>query len=238
VARELAALSGQGVLEPLQTVSSIAGQVNELRALLAEHGRPPLTLIGHSWGAWLALIAAAHHPELVRKLILVGSGPFEERDAEGIMATRLGRLDELERQEVQTLVPALADPSVPDRDSLLARLGVLISKTDTFDPLPPDVVDPAPEPDEVQADLHAAVWAEAAALRRSGGLLKIIESIRCPIVVLHGDYDPHPADGVSRPLAQLHPDFRFFLLNDCGHEPWRERRARYHFFETLLKELR
>jgi pimeloyl-ACP methyl ester carboxylesterase len=73
VARELAL--NWSVLEPLQTAGSLEGQVEELKKVLKNWGHPPLTLIGHSWGAWLSFILAARHPECVRKLILVGSGP-------------------------------------------------------------------------------------------------------------------------------------------------------------------
>jgi pimeloyl-ACP methyl ester carboxylesterase len=44
-----------GVLEPFQTADSVSGQVEELADCLKTHGSPPLTLVGYSWGAWLAL---------------------------------------------------------------------------------------------------------------------------------------------------------------------------------------
>ena len=75
LARELALR--HGVLEPLQTASTIAGQVEELKELLEESANLPVTLVGHSWGAWLGYIFAARHPGLVKKLILVSSGGFE-----------------------------------------------------------------------------------------------------------------------------------------------------------------
>ncbi len=76
VARELSAAAG--VLEPLQTAGSVTGQVEELRSVLEENAALPVTLIGFSWGAWLATILAALHPHCLSRLILVGSGPFEE----------------------------------------------------------------------------------------------------------------------------------------------------------------
>src|SRR5207249_3589968 len=77
VARELA--PERGVLELIQTATTVERQVAELRAVVEEHADLPVTLIGYSWGAWLSFMVAAHHPALVRKLILVSSGPFEER---------------------------------------------------------------------------------------------------------------------------------------------------------------
>ena len=56
VARKLAA--NWGVLEPLQTATSLAGQIEELRTVLRDYGHLPITLIGSSWGAMLGFMAA------------------------------------------------------------------------------------------------------------------------------------------------------------------------------------
>ncbi|HTX43639.1 MAG TPA: alpha/beta hydrolase, partial [Methanocella sp.] len=91
---------------------------------------------------------------------------------------------------------------------------------------------------EAREDMYRSVWGEAAQLRRSGELLRIAKRISCPVVAIHGDYDPHPAEGVEKPLSKAVKDFRFILLKDCGHEPWNERRARGTFYSILREELR
>ncbi|MBM7623663.1 alpha/beta hydrolase [Sporohalobacter salinus] len=70
-----------GILEPLQTETSIEEQVEELKTVLEKHGEIPVMLIGYSWGTWLSFIFAANYPSLVKKIILVGSGPFKEKYA-------------------------------------------------------------------------------------------------------------------------------------------------------------
>ena len=99
VAEELC--SDRGVLEPLQTEESLQRQVEELKSQLQEHANLPVTLIGFSWGAWLSLILAAQYPDLVSRLILIGSGPFEEKYVHKIMETRLSRLRGAEREEAK-----------------------------------------------------------------------------------------------------------------------------------------
>jgi pimeloyl-ACP methyl ester carboxylesterase len=230
VARELAA--DWGVLEPLQTATSVDGQVAELRATFVEHGDQPATLIGSSWGAMLGYLFAAHYPELVHKLILVGSAVYEDQYATQIMATRLDRLGAAERQEAEALMTALSDPSGADKDFALARLGRLLTKADAYDPLTLDI-----EVLEHQYDLHQSVWRDAEGLRRSGTLLELGKRIECPVVALHGDYDPHTPEGVQRPLVTVLRDFRFVSLPKCGHLPWIERHARESFFAILREEL-
>lgn len=232
VARQLSA--GRGILEPLQTSFSLQGQVHELEILLEAHADLPATLVGFSWGAWLACLLAAHRPELVRGLVLVSAGPFEAHWAERIEATRKERMNPDERRELSRLLGELEDSGGRDRAGTFRRFGTLFSRIDAWDPLPQES-----DPDSLEMDpeIFRRVWAEAAALRESGELLERCSLIRCPVVAIHGDFDPHPAEGVKEPLSRILPDFRFHLLDRCGHRPWTEREAREPFFHILEEEL-
>lgn len=230
VARELAAHCG--VLEPLQTATSLDGQIEELREALDQHGDLPVTLVGSSWGAMLSYLLAARHPALVRKLILVGSGVYEERYAAGIEQTRQSRLSADERREAQSLMDALADPTVADKSVPFARMGAMFTRTDAYDPFTLDT-----EIIEAQYPVYQQVWPEVQALRVSGALLAAGKHIRCPVVAIHGDFDPHPAEGIREPLSRILNDFRFIPLQRCGHLPWIERHARDGFFRMLYAEL-
>ncbi len=230
VARELASLTG--VIEPLQSAHSVDGQVAELHACLAAHDHKPLTLIGSSWGAMLGFIYAARYPERVVKLIMIGSGIYDERYQFAISSTRMARLDDAGRRRAANLTARLSDPAETGKNALLGEFGALLFKADAFDPNC-DYIETLAH----QYDINRAVWDEARALRRSGALLELGRSIDCPVVALHGDHDPHPADGVRLPLARVLRDFRFVLIEKCGHYPWVERQARERFYTLLRDEL-
>ena len=233
VARELAPL--MGVLEPLQTKNSLEGQVRELHDVLAGRAELPVILIGFSWGAWLSFIVAARYPEMVKKLILLASGPFEEKYASSIFGERLNRLTEQERIEIFNLIDIIGGSAPGDKDKSLTRFGELCAKADTYAALTPE--EEEPEPLAVSEEINHRVWAEAEKLRISGELLELGKKIRCPVVAIHGEYDPHPAEGVRGPLSRVLEDFKFILLEKCGHEPWREKYAREEFFQILRNEL-
>lgn len=228
VARELA--SGCGILEPIQTAASLEGQIEELKTVLERNGDLPVTLVGFSWGAWLSFIFAAYYPAFVRELILIGSGPYEEKYAARIQETRLNRLSEEERAEVKSLIDVLDNPEAEDKSSAFARFGVLFSKADAYDSMhESEIID-------CRADIFQSVWKDAVELRRSGRLLKLGKHIKCPVVAIHGDYDPHPAEGVQKPLSGILKSFRFVLLKNCGHMPWIEQEAMEEFFQILKEE--
>ncbi len=138
------------------------------------------------------------------------------------MKTRLSRLTEEEQYDVEAL---------KDKNNSWAQLTKYLPKMDSYCPLPHhnDVID-------FQFNIYESVWPEAAALRKSGKLLELGKHIQCPVVAIHGDYDPHPAEGVQKPLAATLKNFHFILIPQCGHKPWIEKMAHEKFYEILKKE--
>jgi len=230
VARELSSI--RGVLEPLQTAATLEGQVQELKTVLEKNGALPVTLIGFSWGAMLSFIFTARCPSFVRKLVLIGSGAYEGKYAVNIMEARLSRLSERERKEVLSLMATLDNPASEDKNTPMARFGELISKADSCNPLPHDN-----EILECQYGIYQSVWEQARELRSTGKFLELGKRIKCPVVAIHGDYDTHLSEGVKDPLSRVLKDFRFILLEKCGHYPWLERGARDRFYNILKNEV-
>ena len=167
--------------------------------------------------------------------MLVGSGPFEHGYVGRIQTTRLSRLSRDEREEYESIIKTLDDPNARGKTEVFARLGVLASKTDQYDPM--DRGTDVPGMDGKQGNQFHSVLKEAQELRRTGKLLDFGNHIRCPVAAIHGDYDPHPAEGVQKPLSATLKSFRFILLKDCGHMPWIERQAKRKFYNVLKEEL-
>lgn len=231
VAHELS--SEAGILEPLQTASSVKGQVEELGQVLTLHGKPPVTLIGYSWGAWLAYLVAAYHSSFVKKLILVSSGPFEASYATRLTETRLSRLNPKEREQMTRLISALNAKRLDEAG--FAKLGELTGRADSYDRLLAEAIPPDKGP---EVEVFQRVWTEASELRKSGELLELGRRIQCEVIAIHGDYDPHPHEGVSTPLSWVLKNFRFVLMGNCGHEPWLERNGKSEFYRVLKEEIR
>jgi pimeloyl-ACP methyl ester carboxylesterase len=230
VARQLSTV--RGILEPLQVAPSLRGQVTEIKAILAEYASSPVILVGWSWGALLGFLFTSKYPSLVTKLILISSGVFAEEYALEITKTRLNRLDKADKTEAISLLQKLDNPVVRGKDDLMFRLGKLFSKADYYDPLPHEA-----ELWQCQWNVYREVWSQFLKLRRSGKLLEMGRNIQCPVVAIHGDYDPHPFNGIKEPLAGILRDFRFILLPNCGHYPWIEKSAREAFFNILKHEI-
>jgi pimeloyl-ACP methyl ester carboxylesterase len=222
-----------GVLEPLQTKLSFRDQVEELKEVLEAHAQLPVILIGYSYGSFLSFALAGLYPRWVKKLILLSSGVFEESYAADIMATRLQRMSPEERATEEALMKQLGDPQQKNKDAIFFQLAELSSRVDSYDPLPFDT-----KHVEVSYEIYDKVWKDTQPLRADGTLLSYGRTIQCPVVTIHGDYDPHPAEGIQVPLARTLKDFRFILLEKCGHHPWFERHAKDEFYRVLGGEIK
>ncbi|MGE0002734.1 MAG: alpha/beta fold hydrolase [Fimbriimonadaceae bacterium] len=220
-------------LEPFQTADSLDGQVQELAATLRTEIAAPAALVGHSWGAMLALLTAAEAPDLVRTVVLVGSGGFSADAYVRTAENRMGRLSLEDRERALALKTKLRSKSAAALPDDVLEYCRLIAEADGYD-VDPSIGEPSVE---FQYEINQKVWATAAAIRESGELLERIASVRCPVVAIHGDHDPHPADTVSEPLSSMLTDFTMVILERCGHEPWKERYARLPFFEALRAAL-
>lgn len=224
-ARELGRF--RGVWEPLQTRLSVPDLLEELHEQLSG-AAPPLTLAGHSWGAWLGLLYAALFPQEVKHLVLISCPPLEDKFVPQILQRRLALLppeETAQYQHAQAVLEHRADGNLPHALETLQRL---TQQTDFYCPCEYD--DRDLEPDETQ---YAAVWPQAEQLRASGTLLAYARRVSCPITVLHGAQDPHPVQGVLEPLQACGKNVQILVWEKCGHSPFAETYARDKFYRFL-----
>lgn len=144
-------------------------------------------------------------------------------------------LSEAERVEFDDILKRLNCEKEVEKDRLMKRLGALANKSDHYCAfeIETDKEDCLP----VEGGKYNAIWNEAAAMRKSGELLNLAYEIKCPVVAIHGEYDPHPAQGVHLSLQERVKNFKFFVLSKCGHSPWKEKHAYQAFYEILRNEI-
>ncbi|MHA1672347.1 MAG: alpha/beta fold hydrolase [Promethearchaeota archaeon] len=241
-----------GIIEAFQTRPNLEGQLAEIRELIEKFATGSVTLIGFSWGAWLAYLFAAtpFGQKRIGKVILIGSGPYEHEYYLELIKTRENRMNPAQKERYSEILKSLQDPQIAKKDDIndiISQLGALCGKVDQFDEIgghdelfDEEAVEetfPVPLFDFDRSTHFQQALNEVFGMRQSGDLLKEAEKIKCPVVAIHGDYDPHPANGVKLPLEKNIRNFQFFLLEKCGHKPWTEKHARSKFFQRLRSVL-
>jgi pimeloyl-ACP methyl ester carboxylesterase len=209
--------------EPL----SVARHVADLRELVAVRApETPPAIVGHSWGAMLALCYAAAHPTEAGPIVLVGSGTFDRASRNAMKATLTARTSEPLRRQLEALAATTTDAA-----ELHMRKFKLTRDLSVYDRAEPWRDELEFEPLDVRA--HGETWQDMLRLLADGTYPRAFAAIRSPVLMLHGDYDPHPGamirDSLLPFLAQL--EYREFAR--CGHSPWLETHARAEFFAAL-----
>jgi len=223
--------SRMSILEPFQTRHTVSGQILELKTTVESQAQIPAILVGFSWGAWLSILLAAKYPQLIKKLILIGCPPLESEYAKKIRETRMNRLNEKERAEFISLLNALSKDQSFNSTELFHRLEQLIEKADSIHPMP------VKDDTTINPEIFRKIWKEAEALRAAGKIKDDLLSIPCPVVFIHGEYDPHPAAGIAIPLSGNAKNYKIIILKNCGHKPWVEREASAEFYKILFHQI-
>ncbi len=220
------------VLEPWQRRSgavplTVAQHVDDLD----EVAPAGAVLVGHSWGAMLALSHAVAHRDRLASIVLVGCGTYDEA-TRGLYRRRIdgrrgpegqARLDDLRRR-----LAVAADPA--SKDALLAEIGDVVDRAMAFDPLPDPAAGDGPPPD---ARGHDETWDDVLRRQAEGIEPAAFAAIHVPVLMLHGDDDPHPGPETRDLLRRFLPHLEYLGFPRCGHVPWAERHAREPFLAAL-----
>ena len=206
--------------EPLRVAQHVA-DLHELVAALPESERP--ALVGSSWGAMLALAYAAAHPTSAGPLVLIGCGTFDEASRDQYRRTLEERMNEPLRQRL-----GVQPGRFPDADRRLAELARLLLPLYSVDLICDDL-----ELAECDARAHRETWEDMLRLQKSGKYPAAFQVIRQPVLMLHGENDPHPGSSIRRSLQPHLPQLEFESWEECGHYPWLERAVADRFFAVL-----
>ncbi len=118
------------VLEPIQSKYSITDLTEEMHTQLTLHSKNPLTLIGHSWGAWLSIIYTLSYPHMVNRVILVSCAPFETKYVTQITERRLQRLT-VSQQSMFKHLTEMPEQNGSDKEKM-QKLSGLTEKSDNY----------------------------------------------------------------------------------------------------------
>jgi proline iminopeptidase len=197
----------------VQTMQRLAQDIDELRAYW---GHEQIMVIGHSFGATLALLYAALYPDRAAGVVyLDGVGIGDWRTAYHEEAGR--RMTAIQRDRLEALSGAdrTAEEEIEFRalswftdhaDQSMAMTWALESASVDL-------------PINFAANKALGVEIKSWADDYVPGLAA---SLPMQVTYIHGDGDPRPASAVQD-LAAHSPHHTFHLVPRAGHSPWRER---------------
>lgn len=210
---------------------TVARHIADLDDLVTDiGGDPPVAILGHSWGAMLALCYAAKHPSKVGPIALVACGTFDQAARNQMQATIEERMDDDLRNRIQRLSSGAADPA----DVFIGTFKLTRHIFD-LDPINPYADKEECEPFDLKA--HDETWSDMQRLQDAGTYPKAFAAIESPVLMLHGQYDPHPGMMTRDSLLPYLPQLEYHEYERCGHSPWIEKSSREVFFSDICEWL-
>jgi len=198
---------------------TIASETEDLDRVRDWTTHATVAVLGHSWGALLALEYAIRHPDRVSHLILLNPAPVSHQDvltfrrslAAGRTPQQTARMDALRADpgymagdiaadaEYHRIHFSTAVRAPAHLDQVIHRLRLGFT--------PEGLVAAR----RIEADLYEETWS-----REGYDLLPELRTLRVPTLVIHGDRDFIPVE-VPRRIAGAIPGPRLLDLPNCGH---------------------
>jgi proline iminopeptidase len=197
---------------------NVRANVRDIEAVRETLGAEPVTLIGHSWGALLAVCYCAEFGQRLARLVLISPTSPEvarkqiylrriEANHTPEQKTRLARIDAelartLDERSREALYHERFNVALP---SYLSR----------------DHRHKAPRIDWYSRRINIETMADVYARSRDPQWLAGLKHLRAPTLIVHGREDVIPWDAVDEILSLI-PHAEVIGLDDCGHFPWLE----------------
>jgi len=194
--------------------------VDDLDALRAYWGYEAWTLVGHSWGAHLALMYAIRYPEHTARLVYMSGTGIDPAWHQDYRRNREAKLLPAERQRLRRLNEQRLTARGEELERIEEEESSLRGRTELYDVTRIGDVsryDRFP----INYSLNAALCAENNRMEEAGRLGCEVSQVSAPTLVLDGEGDPRPRWARAQ-VAELIPNSRHVTIARAGHEPWIE----------------
>lgn len=195
---------------------SMAEHVADLGVVVASTGSDPVHLVGHSYGAFVALLLAIERPELVRSLVLVEppvltlftSDPPRPYQLLKLLCTRPRTALAIARLGILGFGPAAAAARRGDEGAAIAIFGTAVLGREAFEALS------AARLEQARANFIAAELL-------GSGLppleAEAVRAIRCPALLVVGERSPRVFHRFAERLLELLPAARSIEMAGASH---------------------
>ena len=222
---------------------SLASEVEDLELVRRHFQADPVVVLGHSWGAVLALEYALRNPHQIAGLILMNPAPVSASDVTVLREAQrraLGADMDRQREIIAGAPYQQGDPEAvtaryrihferalvrrEDLEKLMARM-----KAGFISQGKAGIVKARAVEDRLMAD----TWA-----MNGYDLLPRLRALNIPTLVIYGDHDFIPVT-IAQHIADAIPRAHLVTLKDCGHFAYLEcgdaaRQAIDRFFQTSM----
>ena len=215
---------GSGQSKPVPNIQAISleGLTQDIENLIEHLGGPQIGLLGHSFGAKLALLFAVEHPEQVRELYVVAGGlAYPEIEMEWLFEFREAELKKTGAYEIRKAIQDLYNSGQISRDESFRRQimeGTALLYQDAPQPQRDVMLEAMSRSDYTCFDESNSNF--GGELERYARLAEELPTIACPTLIMPGQNDLSFALECCGLMARTIPDCEMTVIPRAGHYPF------------------
>ena len=192
--------------------------INDIEAIRQAFNFDKISILGHSWGGFLAMQYAISHPEHVHTMILSNAMPASSEELALFIQEYMKRtapyqekLDHIRNSQAFKK----GDPQIVE------HYYRIIFRTYCYSPEHADLLNLYMTPTASINGSQVAENIRKNVFEKSFNLHDSLKTLKIPTLILHGDADPIP----SSTMQNLHKSIShssYILMKNCGHFPYVE----------------
>jgi proline iminopeptidase len=203
---------------------NVTTAVSDLDALRDHWDLPQWIVLGHSWGATLALAYCLAHPSRVQALIYLSGTGIDASWKEEYHYNQDALLTPSERCQIANLRAQLSIVQGVEFDAVEQAYCELSWSTDIADRSQARKLARQLFVDGLHVNFHVnrVLGKDGDLFVQSSAIVEQVAALQIPTLIIHGTHDPRPAR-VAQHFAQCMPFASYIGLPNVGHLAWIER---------------
>ncbi len=210
---------GRSFCGPLDYEVTMASEIADLDRVRERLGLGSIAVLGHSWGALLAMEYSIRHPQRVSHLILMNTAPASRADALSFRAELASSRSpgEIEQMTALRTDPKfLAGDAETEAEYYRIHYGTTLRNPDLLDALVGRLrsefsTEGIVVARAIEDRLYKQTWSRA-----GYDLIPLLRGVDVATLIIHGDHDFVPL-GAARHIADAIPGARLMVVQHCGH---------------------
>lgn len=192
--------------------------LDDLESIRKTFGFKKITVLGHSWGGFLAMQYALTYPEAVEKLILMNTMPASHEGWSLFHKEQLQRLAPYQHE----LKAIRESKNFMQGDPVtIESYYRMIYRTYCYNPENADLINLQKSPKASYNGWKIYEIFHQNVISRPFNFHDQLKQLNIPAIIVHGDVDPIPSLTAVK-INESISDSKYFLIENCGHFPYVE----------------
>lgn len=214
---------------------NIVSFIQDIEALRKHLGYKKISILGHSWGGFLAMRYAFVHKDKLNHLILSNTMPASSQDLKCFIQNWIAAMAPFQKEltSIQS-----SDEFIHQKGEIAQKYYHCLFQAYCFDQNKAKLLNLHLQPDAFFAGLQVGELLKKQEFAKPFSYYSQIKALNVPTLVIHGEHDIIPLK-TAQNLADHLPNAQYVVLKQCGHFPYVEQQNQYfhaikHFLQTNI----